>query len=218
MFFRNRELSHLPYSTRLLFVGLWTLADKSGVLLDHPGVIKASIFPWDAVDIDKALADLHIAGAIVRYISSGMACISICNWEQYQNPHTREPRGTLPKPPNAIVVPVAEARKPATPLDRFLAFWDAYPNKVRKDDAARAWLSVIETDSQASEAMECLDRWKKSLQWSRGMVPFPAKWLMDCHANKWADSPLEVSVHDTRPKPQLVRDEAMERAKRRMTR
>ena len=44
-FFRNSDLVELPMDARLLFIGLWTLADRMGRLEDRPKQIKMEIFP-----------------------------------------------------------------------------------------------------------------------------------------------------------------------------
>ena len=61
-FFTNPELAELPFETRLLFAGLWTVADKKGRLEDRPKKIKMQVFPADTVDIDTMLEQLHKAG------------------------------------------------------------------------------------------------------------------------------------------------------------
>ena len=44
-FFKNETLVELPVETRLLFIGLWTLADREGRLEDRPKRIKMEIYP-----------------------------------------------------------------------------------------------------------------------------------------------------------------------------
>ena len=39
-------------SARLLFVGLWTIADRNGRLEDRPKRIRAELFPYDEIDAD----------------------------------------------------------------------------------------------------------------------------------------------------------------------
>jgi hypothetical protein len=39
-FFKNDELAELPIEARLLFAGLWTIADREGRLEDRPKKIK----------------------------------------------------------------------------------------------------------------------------------------------------------------------------------
>ena len=62
-FFTNDELVELPFSTRLLFIGLWTIADREGRMVDRPKKIKMEIFPADDVDCDQALTQLADSGA-----------------------------------------------------------------------------------------------------------------------------------------------------------
>ncbi len=54
-FFLNEELAELPAMVRLLFIGLWTQADREGRLLDRPKRLKAEIFPYDNFDVEKGL-------------------------------------------------------------------------------------------------------------------------------------------------------------------
>ena len=55
-FFTNEDLVELPFEDRLLFIGLWTLADREGRLEDRPKRIKMAVFPADNVDVDASLA------------------------------------------------------------------------------------------------------------------------------------------------------------------
>ncbi len=57
-FFLNDELASLHPLDRLLFIGLWTMADKAGRLEDRPLKIKAAVLPYDAYDIEEALKRL----------------------------------------------------------------------------------------------------------------------------------------------------------------
>ena len=42
-FFRNADLVELPMEARLMFAGLWVLADREGRLEDRPKQIKIDI-------------------------------------------------------------------------------------------------------------------------------------------------------------------------------
>jgi hypothetical protein len=97
-FFTNEDLVELPFETRLLFIGLWTLADREGRLEDRPKRIKMAIFPADMVDVDASLHDLHASGFILRYTGKGIRCIQIVNFAKHQNPHHREAASSLPGP------------------------------------------------------------------------------------------------------------------------
>ena len=97
-FFKNEQLAELPHPARLLFAGLWTIADRAGRLEDRPKRIKAEIFPYENQPVDRLLESLNKAGFIVRYESGGNHFISIPTWGKHQNPHIKEAASTIPAP------------------------------------------------------------------------------------------------------------------------
>lgn len=98
-FFTNEDLVELPFEVRLLFIGLWTLADREGRLEDRPKRIKMAIFPADNVDIDAGLNALQESGFILRYEANGISILQVLNFKKHQNPHIKEASSELP-PPN----------------------------------------------------------------------------------------------------------------------
>ena len=95
-FFTNEDLVELDFATRLLFVGLWTVADRDGRLQDRPKKIKIDVFPADNLDIDAMLQALHNGGFINRYEVNGGKFIQITNWTKHQNPHHTEKASDIP--------------------------------------------------------------------------------------------------------------------------
>lgn len=95
-FFINEDLGDLEPLTRLLFAGLWTIADRDGRLEDRPKRIKALILPYDDVDADKMLRDLQNRGFIARYIVDRSSCIQIINWSKHQKVHYLEKASDIP--------------------------------------------------------------------------------------------------------------------------
>ncbi len=100
-FFTNEELAELPFSTRLLFIGLWTIADREGRLEDRPKRIKMALMPGDDVNVDKALEELRQAGFIDRYTVAEQRLIQVVNFTKHQNPHHKEAPSTLPANPKS---------------------------------------------------------------------------------------------------------------------
>lgn len=98
-FFKNEQLVELSFECRLLFAGLWTLADREGRLEDRPKRIKMEIFPADSVDVDECLTQLHMAGLILRYTVDDARYIAIPQFLKHQNPHHREAASEIPRPP-----------------------------------------------------------------------------------------------------------------------
>ena len=100
-FFTNEHLADLPFECRLLFIGLWTLADREGRLEDRPKRIKAAIFPYNDVDVDASLRELEENEEvfIVRYEVDGSNYIQINNFVKHQSPHHKEVASTIPAIP-----------------------------------------------------------------------------------------------------------------------
>lgn len=97
-FFANDLLAEVHPLGRLLFAGLWTLADREGRLEDRPKKIKTQILPYDDCDADMLLEELANREFIRRYASGGLHVIQITNWHKHQNPHVKEPASTMPAP------------------------------------------------------------------------------------------------------------------------
>jgi hypothetical protein len=100
-FFINDQLGELEPWERLLFAGLWTLADRDGRLLDRPKRIKSQVLPYDSVDVDLGLARLAERGFLARYEADEVRCIQILTFTRHQHTHPREDPSELPPPPGA---------------------------------------------------------------------------------------------------------------------
>ncbi len=97
-FFHNEDLAEVPAFGRLLFAGLWTIADREGRLDDRPKRIKAELFPYDNVNVPDLLDKLEIAGFIQRYQIENVHFIQVLAFTKHQSPHVREPASTIPAP------------------------------------------------------------------------------------------------------------------------
>lgn len=97
-FFTNDELAELPALGRLLFIALWTMADREGRLEDRPKRIKAEALPYDECDADALLSALAERAFIVRYEVDGARFIQVVNFAKHQNPHVKEAPSSIPAP------------------------------------------------------------------------------------------------------------------------
>lgn len=95
-FFSNEDLVELDFATRLLFAGLWTVADRARRLQDRPKKIKIDVFPADSLNVDAILQSLHDAKFIIRYEVDGTKYIQVTNWAKHQNPHHTENWSKIP--------------------------------------------------------------------------------------------------------------------------
>lgn len=97
-FFQNEVLTEVDPFGRLLFIGLWCLADREGRLEDRPKRIKMQLFAMDDVDVPALLDDLARLGFIVRYEVDGVAYIQVVNFSKHQRPHSNESASVIPAP------------------------------------------------------------------------------------------------------------------------
>lgn len=161
-FFSDEDLAELKYEARLTFAGLWCYADKAGRLEDRPKFLKAMIFPYDNVDIEKQLQSLAIKPFIVRYEAEGRRLIEIVNWDKHQKPHHTEADSKFPPTPplkekgmeKGMGMGMEKQLNPSAPTnnvqitvkdpleiesvdksdtsDSFDTFWDIYPSRNGK--------------------------------------------------------------------------------------
>jgi uncharacterized phage protein (TIGR02220 family) len=97
-FFKNDLLAECKPLSRLLFAGLWTIADKAGRLENRIKRIKAEILPYDNCNVDELLKEIESKGFVTVYEISGQSYIQVNNWGKHQNPHVKEPESIIPEP------------------------------------------------------------------------------------------------------------------------
>lgn len=120
-FFTNELLCELSPWHRLLFAGLWLLADREGRLEDRPRRIKATLFPYDEMDVDRLLTELAEKGFVVRYTADGAGAdgaryLAIPTFAEHQRPKTDEYPSAYPAP--SLMIPRNYARTPLVDRDR----------------------------------------------------------------------------------------------------
>ncbi len=96
-FLKNEELCELPPLARLLFAGLWMLADREGRLEDRPKRIKAECLPYDTCDVDDLLWLLDERGFIIRYEVGEYRFVQIPKFSDHQHPHANETVSRIPE-------------------------------------------------------------------------------------------------------------------------
>ena len=69
----------------------------------------------------------------------------------------------------------------------FEKFWQAYPRKISKKTALKAWERIEMTDDLLKKMLGTLEKQKQSEQWSKDAgryIPHPTTWL---HQERWED-------------------------------
>lgn len=76
--------------------------------------------------------------------------------------------------------------------DDFEVFWSAYPRKVDKPAARKAFDKV---DVSMEVLLKAIEEQKRSTQWTKNnglYIPNPANWL---NGRRWEDAPVEEALH-----------------------
>jgi hypothetical protein len=113
-FFDDPDIGALSPTTALLFIGLWTQADREGRMLDDPRRVKTRLVPYWPVNAEAALAELCKAGFIIRYQDShGRNLLQIRSFAKHQHVHPREAVSVYEAP--ALKLPGQPGNLPASP-------------------------------------------------------------------------------------------------------
>ena len=110
----------------------------------------------------------------------------------------REGTQTVPETkPNHEPRTKNQSSSSAAPLDvdRFAEFWTAYPRKVAKPEALKAWIKIKPDDDTFAAIMAGLAAAKTSRDWTKDdgqFIPHPTTWL---NQRRWEDQ-LETAAAD----------------------
>lgn len=88
--FDNDQLAEIEPLGRLLFIGLWTIADYKGDLVYREKRIKAQLLPYDNCDIKNIMINLDKSGFVRFYSDGEQVYVNITNFSKHQNPHKNE--------------------------------------------------------------------------------------------------------------------------------
>lgn len=97
--FKNELLASSGPLNTVIFCGLWCMADREGRLEDRPRRIHMEVNPCRPVaSTALALQWLDTHGFIHRYSVGTDRYIQVTGFSKHQNPHTKEPKSTIPAP------------------------------------------------------------------------------------------------------------------------
>lgn len=89
-FFDNDQLAEIEPLGRLLFIGLWTIADYKGDVIYREKRIKAQLLPYDDCDVKKIMINLDKSGFVRFYSDGDQIFLNVVNFAKHQNPHKNE--------------------------------------------------------------------------------------------------------------------------------
>ena len=85
---QSEDFSKLDVFSKLVFIGLFSLADDEGRGRANPTYLKSSIFPYDEVvrttDVEKSLSQISTNMSIVFYEHNDSKYYELLNWNKWQ--------------------------------------------------------------------------------------------------------------------------------------
>ena len=224
----SERINRLTPFEEITFYRLLVNADDYGCFDAREMVVKSRLFPLREIktaEVKRAVERLAEVGLINLYTVKGKPYLIINKWAEHQR--LRVSRHKFPTPDEADEIcdnspqlaatcrnlpPYArthkesesesesesETEKRKAHEGRFERFWKAYPKKVSKPGAKKAFDKLKPTDELLQTMLTAIERQKGSEQWTKDngqFIPYPATWLNN---NRWED---ELTAAKRKPLP-----------------
>lgn len=209
------EIESLNNEQEVFFYRLMVVADDYGLMDARTQILKARCYPLKSIDskrIQSLLDALDAVGLIRLYVSEGRPYLQIAKWDKHQTIRAKKPKYPVPQADDFICkqmqanVPVIQSNPiqsksnpiPPNPPEGgggvFEKFWCAYPKKIGKGAAEKAFAKAgvgIELILAAVNRQAATEQWQKD---GGQYIPNPATWL---NQRRWEDGVVEI-------KPQVI--------------
>lgn len=86
-FWHDEKVGHLSIPARLLFIGLWNLADDSGIVRGNPIYLRSQLFPYDDIKkdaIEKWVSEIEKQRMVRTFEAHLEKFIEIINFKKHQ--------------------------------------------------------------------------------------------------------------------------------------
>lgn len=175
----------LRSAIRVLRDAGWVQAERASVL--DATLVWRPVSAGQAENVDSTISTWqngHLE--IAESTTSEMADLTISSYET-RRITPLPPEGEQPDLFGASPAPAAPAAD-EDPLRGFDAWYSAYPRKVAKGDARKAWTQALRRGADPDAILTGLLAQVETLrdQQARGFCPYPASWL---RAERWEDAP-----------------------------
>ena len=183
-----------------LWLYLITYVDDYGRGSADAEILKGFVFPRrksvTEAQIQRGLDDLATTGMIRLYEADGEPYFCFPNWDKHQRIQTK--RSKFPDPTESTVIhresplesnPIqseykSESKSESNARGAFDVFWAAYPKKVGKEAARKAFAKV---GVSVDVLVNAVEQQKLSAQWQKDngqFIPNPATWI---NQGRWED-------------------------------
>lgn len=198
-FFTSSDITSLTPLSRLFYVSLWCESDREGRLKWDTKALKRRYFPDEDCHIDDMGAELIDSGLVVIYEVDGKKYAEIPMFKNHQVINNKEAQSILP----SRVKGASKARESGVQGEGkegregkgrehasnagFDEFWKAYPKKVGKDAALKAWEKIKPDDDLLAKILKSVSAAAKSKDWMKDageFIPHASTWI---NGKRWED-------------------------------
>ncbi len=215
----SERVCSLGWPEEVFFRRLMSIVDDYGRCEAHPQLLRAKCYPLqtDAVrvaDITRWMAACQKSGVIALYAKHGKQYLEIANFGQQLRsaskcPSPSDADGLLANDSKreqtttdahlGVSVSVSVSDTPPPPkVGGFEEFWQAYPRKVGKDAAQKAYEKREPSAELLASMLAAIKAQSQSEAWRKDdgqFIPYPATWL---NQGRWMD---EQKVEVAAPPP-----------------
>lgn len=206
----SERINKLTPIEEVTFYRLLVNADDYGCFDAREAVVKSRLFPLkDAMklsEVGKILDRLAEVGLIVRYTKDGKPFLCVNKWGEHQR--LRVSRHKYPTPDEADCGSLpqvaascgekslesefeseseSESEKRKAQETWFERFWKAYPRKVNKVGARKAFDKIRPDEALLERIIAAIGKQIESEQWTKDggqYIPHPQTWL---NGHRWED-------------------------------
>ena len=210
----SEKINKLTPLEEVTFYRLLVTADDYGCFDAREAVVKSRLFPlkesMKLSEVKKILEKLQEVGLIVLYSKGGKPYLCVNKWGEHQRLRYSKHRYPTPdeadngslrqvaanggelRPEVEVEIEIedeveTEAEKRKAHDGRFERFWTAYPRKVNKVGAKKAFDKVRPDDELLNRIIAAIEKQKHSEQWTKDggqFIPHPQTWL---NGHRWED-------------------------------
>lgn len=195
----------MPLGARCLYMTMGMLADDDGFVNAPKSIMRQTGATED--DLKILLAKKFLlpfeSGVIVikhwrinNYLQKDR--IQPTKYQEELAELTIEENGAYTTKQESLPEHKPEKEKDTHQIVGFDLFWSAYPRKVGKEAARKAYTKV---KIPVVTLINAIEKQKESEQWKKGYIPNPATWL---NQGRWED---EVETKEAKPKRAFVKTE-----------
>lgn len=211
----SARIAKLGWPEEVFYRRLLSVVDDFGRYYADVGLLRAACYPRQLSkvsdsDVGKWLQSIADAALVRVYQAEGEQYLEALDFGQ----QVRAKKSKFPDMPSTCVadaqqmpasahldvsVSVSVEKTPSPSAPRFAVFWKAYPKKVAKDAARKAFEKRDPDDALLSTMLDALHAQSRSEGWRKDggqFIPHPSTWLNE---GRWQDEGVVLPAEAPRP-------------------